>query len=338
MLAEVTIDSAENKAFRRSIEDMVRSQRADEAADMLRDMLTGVCSAQGPLPAEFLNTRPEAISFTGWNLLADAIWKLDQCGEPVSAVSLDLSPHTISDEDGEPVLATRFFFDTSWPFSECTREELLEGFNDYGSAWHNDHADAEERVVGIDGLGTMADALAALHMANTARETPNATALQAELLGTLYMGVLFHLAVEDKARRTALPRRMALLAVSESPFAALSTPVLANCDAPETPSAPEPYDGATGFSGTYNEDDEEEDAFENEGEDHADTMAALLSPSYSGDAQGSAPGDDPESWHLPPPGIHTTGTQLRRKLVTEESISELAESARPGLLARLFRR
>ncbi|TYC92735.1 hypothetical protein [Novosphingobium sp. BW1] len=337
MLAEVTIDSAENKAFRRSIEDMVRSQRADEAADILRDMLAGVCSAQGPLPAEFLNTRSDAISFTGWNLLADAIWKLDQCGEPVSAVSLDLALHTLSDEDGEPVLATRFFFDTSWPFSECTRDELLEGFNDYGSAWHNDHADAEERVVGIDGLGTMADALAALHMANAARETPNATALQAELLGALYMGVLFHLAVEDKARRTALPRRMALLAVSESPFAALSAPVLAICDAPGTPSVPEPYEGVMGTLETYDEDAEEED-FENEGEDRADTIAALLSPTYSGDAQGTAPGDDPEAWHLPPPGIHTTGTQLRRKLVTEESISELAESARPGLLARLFRR
>ena len=50
------------------------------------------------------------------------------------------------------------------------------------------------------------------------------------------------------------------------------------------------------------------------------------------------PGDDPEAWHLPPPGIHTTGTQLRRRLVTPESIAELQEVPRPTLLQRLLRR
>lgn len=50
------------------------------------------------------------------------------------------------------------------------------------------------------------------------------------------------------------------------------------------------------------------------------------------------PGDDPETWYLPPPGIHTTGTQLRRRLVTPESIAELAESRRPSLLQRLLGR
>lgn len=53
---------------------------------------------------------------------------------------------------------------------------------------------------------------------------------------------------------------------------------------------------------------------------------------------GFDPGDDPEAWHLPPPGIHTTGTQLRRRLVTPESIAELAETRRPGLLGRLLGR
>lgn len=50
------------------------------------------------------------------------------------------------------------------------------------------------------------------------------------------------------------------------------------------------------------------------------------------------PGDNPEAWHLPPPGIHTTGTQLRRRLVTAESIEALASTARPSLLQRLLRR
>lgn len=328
MLTEVAIDSAENKAFRRSIEDMVRADRADEAARMLRDMLGGVCSDSGHLPANFLHTSVDMISFTGWNRLSDSIRKLDECGEPVSAISLDLDPHTISEDDGEPLLATRFFFDTSWPFSECTYEELLEGFNDFGSAWHNDHADAEERVIGIDGLGTMVDALAALHMANADRETPNTSALQAELLGTLYVGALFHLAVQNQAHHAALPRPLALLAVSQSPFAALSAPVLAACkdEAPAPQTAP---------LSAY---DEDEDEYGEDGESslgQSEVMTSLLSTTH---AEELAAGDDYETWHLPPPGIHTTGSQLRRKLVTEESISELAESGRPGLLARLFGR
>lgn len=50
------------------------------------------------------------------------------------------------------------------------------------------------------------------------------------------------------------------------------------------------------------------------------------------------PDDDAEAWHLPPPGIHTTGTQLRQRLVTAESIAELATYQKPSLLQRLLRK
>ncbi|MDF2637024.1 MAG: hypothetical protein K0R64_8 [Novosphingobium lindaniclasticum] len=44
----------------------------------------------------------------------------------------------------------------------------------------------------------------------------------------------------------------------------------------------------------------------------------------------------PEAWHLPPPGLHTTGTQLRRRLVTRESIAELEAQAPRSPLRRIF--
>lgn len=47
-------------------------------------------------------------------------------------------------------------------------------------------------------------------------------------------------------------------------------------------------------------------------------------------------GDDPEAWHLPPPGIHPTGSALRRRLVTAESIAELDAHRKPSLLGRIF--
>lgn len=67
---------------------------------------------------------------------------------------------------------------------------------------------------------------------------------------------------------------------------------------------------------------------------HAETLldlAALADPEAD-------PGDDPEAWHLPPPGIHTTGSQLRRRLVTPESIAELAAHKQPSLIQRILRR
>ncbi|WP_232493925.1 hypothetical protein [Novosphingobium kaempferiae] len=50
------------------------------------------------------------------------------------------------------------------------------------------------------------------------------------------------------------------------------------------------------------------------------------------------PGHDPEGLHLPPPGLHTTGTTLRRRLVTPESIAELQASEKPSLIQRILRR
>lgn len=69
--------------------------------------------------------------------------------------------------------------------------------------------------------------------------------------------------------------------------------------------------------------------------------AALGNINYSAQPAAAAPAADSvepeEALHLPPPGIHVTGTQLRRRLVDRDTI-EIEEERRPGLLERLFRR
>ena len=50
------------------------------------------------------------------------------------------------------------------------------------------------------------------------------------------------------------------------------------------------------------------------------------------------PGQEPRAWELPPPPDHITGTQLRSRIVTEESIAALEATKRPSLLQRLLRR
>ncbi len=48
--------------------------------------------------------------------------------------------------------------------------------------------------------------------------------------------------------------------------------------------------------------------------------------------------EGPQAWHLPPPGIHVTGSQLRHRLITAESIAELQAGPAPSLLGRILGR
>lgn len=70
----------------------------------------------------------------------------------------------------------------------------------------------------------------------------------------------------------------------------------------------------------------------------AEEFGAMLELRQLAEPEACDSGDDAEAWHLPPPGIHTTGTQLRRRLVTAESIAELATHKKPSLLQRLLRK
>ncbi|KQM19469.1 hypothetical protein [Novosphingobium sp. Leaf2] len=81
------------------------------------------------------------------------------------------------------------------------------------------------------------------------------------------------------------------------------------------------------------------------------TDAALLEPwadaPFAGHGDGDAAVeaatpdealDDPyDGLHLPPPGVHTTGTQLRRRIVTADSIAQLTANARPSVMQRVLR-
>lgn len=65
--------------------------------------------------------------------------------------------------------------------------------------------------------------------------------------------------------------------------------------------------------------------------------APLGSASRVGTVKDEAVEDD-EALHLPPPGIHITGTQLRRRFINRAAVLEAEETRKPGLLDRLLRR
>lgn len=60
-------------------------------------------------------------------------------------------------------------------------------------------------------------------------------------------------------------------------------------------------------------------------------------PAGEATAPTEAPYDPYDGLHLPPPGLHTTGTQLRRRIVTADSIALLTATAGPSLLQRVLR-
>ncbi|WP_395394359.1 hypothetical protein WBP07_03800 [Novosphingobium sp. BL-8A] len=97
-----------------------------------------------------------------------------------------------------------------------------------------------------------------------------------------------------------------------------------------------PYADAGGWEDEVEAIEAAETPFENEPEQDLDPqdyapLNAVHSPPQP------APVEEEEALHLPPPGIHVTGTQLRRRFVDRETIV-IEEERRPGLLERLFRR
>lgn len=101
-----------------------------------------------------------------------------------------------------------------------------------------------------------------------------------------------------------------------------------------------PYADAVGWEDEVDPLDAAETLPENEPEQDLDTQDyAPLNTVHLPPQPAPVEGDigSEEALHLPPPGIHVTGTQLRRRFVDRETIV-IEEERKPGLLERLFRR
>lgn len=328
MLVDVTVDGMAEDAFRHSIETMLREGRADEAARRLKVMLSDHCGENRALPGNFLRLSLREIAFAGWHLIAETISELDQAGEPVSAIAFDLNLEPFAPLPGhEPSIDTFFYFDNAWPFSECDRSALLEGFDDRGPVWQSEHADTNSGIIAISGLAEASAALASLKRTIDEDAADKRQAADAWMLGACYLSVLFHIAVRDMVLSGGLPRPMAVLAGNDHCYPNFSAPVLAA--RVQAPAGDEFL-----LSLKFADEPEPVEVIETPVDDG---MEALLGPQQPV-AAGPEPGDDPEAWHLPPPGLHVTGTQLRKKLVTQESIEELRGPKRPSLLQRILLR
>lgn len=323
MLADIAIDGMVEGEFRQAIETLLREGNAAHAAKWLKSRLEPVCGEGLPLPIRFLTVTPADVTVTGWRDVARRVERLDAPGSPITAISIDISdPGHLGlgpDPSGlmAPHIETHFYTDESWPFSHCDRAGLLVGYEGASSRWAGHFAEVDD-TIGIEGIEDLYGAVLLLEQICRRGGTASDVQHRAYMLGASYIAVLVHLAVRDMAMEQGLPRRLALFVGSNESYPFFDAPVVAGPEAVvcEPPVVPE--------SNPESEPEREQDC-------HG--LPELPEP-----AQPAAdPGQEPEAWS-PPQENHISGTELRRRFVTEQGIAELEGAKKPSLVQRLLRR
>ena len=327
MLADITIDGMVEEEFRRAIETLLREGNAAHAAKWLKSRLDSVCGDGLPLPARFLTVTPADLTVSGWRDIANRIERLDSLGSAVTAISIDLSDpgHLGLAPDPSrrmtPRVETHFYTDDAWAFSHCDRAGLLMGYENGASRWAGRFADVDDTIA-IGGIDDLYGAVLLLQQVCRPGGTASDIQHRAYMLGASYVAVLVHLAVRDAALEHGVPRRLAVLVGSNESYPFFDAPVIAATEAivceppvieeaaktPQPLPPPEPVEDYPGIA----------------------ELRDLTQP-------GADPGQEPEAWSAPRES-HPSGTQLRKRIVTDQSIAELENTRKPSLLQRIFGR
>lgn len=228
------IDGLEEHAFRRSIETMLRNGRADEAVERLKKLLPE-CAGEGKtLPGRLLDLGPEQIHLGGWDQIAGKVNEYSRPSTPITAIGIGISDPADSglkpDADGnlKPPLATSYYSDATFPFSETDRADLLEGYSAFGCEWQGDH-DRIDETLSIEGIDDLYGAIARLENEVAASEEPDSEMIRAGAIGACYLGVMVWQAARRAVIEQGLPRPMALLLVNSDAYPFFDAPVM-TCD------------------------------------------------------------------------------------------------------------
>lgn len=226
----ITIDGVNEEDFRRSIEDMLRRDEVDGAAEKLRGLLEPYAGDGGILPTRFLSVSRNEVDLVGWDGLCDRLVDQDRPDHAVSAVNISLTDPDGSserpDEEGRlaPCIETSYFSDAAYPFSDATREDLLDGYSRYGCEWQGD-SEGSDRGLALEGLDDLFGAIAGLEAQLLETDRPGEEEIRAGSLGACYLAVLVHQAVRDKVRDAGLPRPICVMAGCNGIYPYFDSPV-----------------------------------------------------------------------------------------------------------------
>ncbi|WP_338465591.1 hypothetical protein RXV95_08340 [Novosphingobium sp. ZN18A2] len=255
----ITIDGKDEQDFRYLIEDMLRQGRIDEAIEKLRALLAPYAGAGGILPARFLEVTPADVEFAGWNRLADRVRDHDRPSHPISAIGValadarDLGGPGPSNGRLAPFIKTFYFSDSAYPFSEATREELLDGYSRDGFEWQGDYQ-ATDVTLSIKGLDDVYGPIIELEDRLFNEVAPNEEEIRAGTIGACYIAAIIHKALRDTVHAKGLPRPLCVIAACDGVYPFFDAPVSGSDEYKPDPQAeeipadvwPNELDGATG--------------------------------------------------------------------------------------------
>ncbi|MCB2047351.1 MAG: hypothetical protein KDE32_03895 [Novosphingobium sp.] len=231
MPEEIIIDGLEEHAFRRSIENMLRNGRADEAVERLKKLLPE-CAGEGKvLPGRLLELSPEDINLAGWDRLADRVNEYSRASTPITAIGIgigdpaDLGIEPDAEGNLRPPLATSFYSDATFPFSETDRADLLEGYSAFGCEWQGDH-DRIDDTLAIEGIDDLYGAIVRLENDVANSDDPDSEDIRAGAIGACYLGVMVWQAARRAVIEKGLPRPMAILLVNSDAYPFFDAPVM----------------------------------------------------------------------------------------------------------------
>ena len=264
----ITIDGMVEHDFRNSIEDMLRLDQVDEAIARLRGLLESCVGEGKVLPARFLKVSCEDLVIAGWHRLADRLCDHDRPSRPISAIGVTLAdPRVLGGSRAtggwlSPFLKTFYFSDDAYPFSDASRDDLLDGYSRDGFEWQGDYQ-ATDATLSIKGIDDLYGAIIALEDRLLDNPNPPPEEIRAGTIGACYLATLIHQALRETIRMKGLPRPLCILAACDGDYPFFDAPVAGNDEdqgeraIEASPRAAMPEAGAS-----FSPDDEDEPAEE----------------------------------------------------------------------------
>ena len=254
----ITVDGMAEQDFRHSVEDMLRLDQIDEAVERLRALLES-CAGQGAvLPPRFLEVSSSDVEFIGWHRLADRLLDHDRPTRPISAIGVTLADARALGGPGpcggrlDPFIKTFYFSDEAFPFSDATRDDILDGYSRDGFEWQGDYQ-ATDATLSIRGISDLYGAIIELEDRLFDSANPDENEIRAGTIGSCYLAALIHQSLRDTIRRKGLPRPLCVLAACDGVYPFFDAPVAGSdeCTAEEQVNAildqtgsEEPEDGS----------------------------------------------------------------------------------------------
>ncbi|MDP3675063.1 MAG: hypothetical protein Q8R44_08195 [Novosphingobium sp.] len=226
----ITIDGMVEHDFRHSIEDMLRLDQVDEAVERLRALLEPCTGFGRVLPPRFLDVTSADVEFAGWHRLADRLCDHDRPNHPISAIGVTLADARALGGPGpsrgrlQPFVKTFYFNDDAYPFSDATRDDLLDGYSRDGFEWQGDYQ-ATDATLSIKGIDDLYGAIVELEDRLFDTVGPDEEEIRAGTIGACYLAALMHQSLRDTIRKKGLPRPLCILAACDGIYPFFDAPV-----------------------------------------------------------------------------------------------------------------